>query len=99
MAALHNHAHSHCDIPISQYHHVHPSSSHHNPKISDPGKQLRRWAGLCDNPKWKFRQSIASAILTSISMDIAFGSNGNVEIHKVPKLHKYLLLSSHFCCF
>ena len=36
--------------------------------LSDPGKQLRRWSRLCDNPEWKFRLYMAGSILTSISI-------------------------------
>ncbi|MCG8622639.1 MAG: hypothetical protein MJE68_11675, partial [Proteobacteria bacterium] len=34
--------------------------------MSDPGKELRRGAGIIDDPKWKFRLSLTGTILTSI---------------------------------
>lgn len=69
---FHHHVHFHHtgNVQFSQ-HHSHPPHRHHGHKASELGKGFRKGAGLCANPKWKFRLLMAGYILSMLSMMIS----------------------------
>ena len=55
------------NVQFSQ-HHSHPPHRHYGHKASDLGKGFRKGAGLCANPKSKFRLWMAGFVLSMLSV-------------------------------